>query len=127
MLYKKIIPLLIIVLGLTEIAYGQSLTPDSCIYYTPEQDIRCLKCLINEPKKDSIIVKQSAIIQNLKKEVVNYTEQINTLDTLVAQKNNQINTVSLKLEKVKKRNKTNLISGLSIGSIGVFLLQLLLN
>ena len=44
----------IIVISTQGIVLGQSSTQDS-IFYTENQDKRCLECLINAPKKDSII------------------------------------------------------------------------
>ena len=47
------------------ILYGQLLTPvdTSGVWYTDKQDVKCLICLVNEPKKDSIIMEQSNFIQ----------------------------------------------------------------
>jgi len=44
---------------------AQSLIPvdSSGVWYTDKQDIRCLICLVNEPKKDSIILEQYNFIQ----------------------------------------------------------------
>lgn len=58
--FLKIALLFTILTGNIETVYGNHSTPpDSCICYTDIQDIRCLECLINAPKKDSIIATQS--------------------------------------------------------------------
>ena len=66
--------MLAIAAGPTGTALGQPSIPDSCICYTDKQDIRCLECLINEPKKDSTIsiqrshiVYQEGVIDDLSK------------------------------------------------------------
>ena len=63
-----IVLLFIIAVGHTEIAYGQpSLTDnDSWICYTDEMDKKALECLINTPKKDSLISNYSLQILNFK-------------------------------------------------------------
>lgn len=44
--------------------YAQSLTQDSTgVYYTAQQDKRCLECLINAPKKDTIIKDLKQVIK----------------------------------------------------------------
>ena len=52
--FLKIALLFTILTGPIEIVSAQPSTPDSCICYTDLQDIRCLECLINAPKRDSI-------------------------------------------------------------------------
>ncbi len=43
--------------------YAQSTIPDSCICYTDIQDMRCLECLINASKKDSLIAEHESFIK----------------------------------------------------------------
>lgn len=60
--FLKIALLFLMLIGSTEIVYGQQLTQDSCICYTDTQDKRCLECLVNKPKQDSIILAQKNYI-----------------------------------------------------------------
>ena len=64
------------------ILYGQSLTPvdTSGVWYTEKQDIRCLICLVNEPKKDSIILEHYNFIQFQDSTIIKLTE-LNTVKT----------------------------------------------
>ena len=73
----KTLLLSIILTGTTEIAFAQSLTQndtlncwcDSLIPYTDKQDKRCLECLINEPKKDSLISLHEVFIKEQSEEI----------------------------------------------------------
>lgn len=58
-----------VLIGAQGIVFGQSSIQDSCICYTDKQDKRCLECLINAPKKDSIINLQNEHISILNKKL----------------------------------------------------------
>lgn len=85
------------------ILYGQSLTPvdSSGVWYTDKQDIRCLICLVNEPKKDSIILEQTNFIEL----------QENTIVEL-----NELN----EKQKAKNKRKTTIFSSV-FGAGGIFI------
>ena len=70
--------------------YAQSSTPDSTgVYYTAQQDKRCLECLINAPKKDTII-------KDLKRVV--------SIDSVIIMKH-EANLIILRNENRQKENK----------------------
>ena len=58
MILKKIVLLFVVLLKLNGTLCGQSTiqSDTSGVWYTRKQDIRCLECLINEVKKDSLII-----------------------------------------------------------------------
>lgn len=84
------------------ILYAQSLTPvdSSGVWYTDKQDIRCLICLVNEPKKDSIILAQSNFIEFQDSTILELSD--------LNQK-----------QAVKSKRKTTIFSTIS-GVLGVF-------
>lgn len=89
------------------IAYGQSITQDS-IYYTIEQDKRCLECLINKSKKDTIIIKlekaldiDSVIIQKHELSIINLRTESKEKDS--------------KISKFKRQRKPAFIIGILLG------------
>ena len=63
-------------IGNIEIAYGQQLIHTDCkgIHYTDNQDKRALECLINTPKKDSLI-------DNLSLQIINFKEITSTIES----------------------------------------------
>jgi hypothetical protein len=66
MIKLTMILLSLIAVGHIETVLGQSLTPDSTgIYYTEDQDIKCLQCLVNVKKDSAIIEKQAEVIREL--------------------------------------------------------------
>jgi len=72
-------------------AFAQfSIHPDSCICYTDDQDKRCLECLINSSKKDSLLQNQKLQILNFKKVVLNSEEQKIILNNLILDKDKEI-------------------------------------
>lgn len=85
------------------ILYGQSLTPvdSSGVWYSDKQDILCLICLVNEPKKDSIISEQSNFIQFQDSTII------------------ELSDLNAKQKQKHKRNTIFLSSG--SGLLGVFL------
>ena len=102
--YLLIVLLFGILIGNTEIAYGQSSIHDrdSCICYTDNQDKRALECLINSPKKDSLISNLSLQLFNFRK-----------ID----------NKISLNLVRSRKMTKASLLGGLGIGLVCGILLS----
>lgn len=79
----------ILQLGVSVTALGQSSTQDSCICYTESQDIRCLECLINAPKKDAIIIDLKEILK---------------IDSTIIQ-NHELTVINLRTDNNKKDNK----------------------
>lgn len=74
--YLKTLLIFGILTGFTGTVYAQSSTLDSLkcdslgIFYTDKQDKRCLECLINEPKKDSLISLQEVFAAEQAEEIV---------------------------------------------------------
>jgi len=103
--FLRIALLFTILTGLIATVYGQPLIPDSCICYTDLQDMRCLECLINTPKKDSIIIEQTRFIE--------YQGTIITEN-------------AIQLKELERKKKRNLKIGLGIGGTGGFLIGIFL-
>ena len=106
--YLRIALLFTILIGITAIAYGQPSTPrDTCtgIHYTDAQDMRCLECLVNAPKKDSIVLEQKKFIE--------YQEGV-------------IKEAWKDRDKAKKKKKNSTIIGASIGAGGGIVLGILI-
>ena len=111
---KEILFIFILLLGQKGTVYAQYLTLDSCICYTEKQDVRCLECLINEPKKDNII-------KNLK-------EVVKT-DSIIIQKH-ELTVIKLRTDNKNKESKINklkgnriklFLSGLGFGLLSLFI------
>ena len=95
-----------ILIGTTETVYGQFITRDTTgIFYTDKQDMRCLECLVNAPKKDSIISTQYNFIQ--------------FQDTTIVKMN-------LDLVELQRKSKRNLKVGLAVGGVTGFFIRLFL-
>lgn len=105
MKYLKIQLLLVMLLVNIWTVSGQNTIRDS-VYYTHKQDVRCLICLVNEQRKDSIILEQSNFIEFQDSTIIELT-YLNATKT--------------------KRNKRNayIFGGGGFG-LGVFLTWLLL-
>lgn len=56
----------ILLLGAKETVCAQSIIQDSCICYTDRQDQNCLRCLMQEEKKDSIITIREVQVSELR-------------------------------------------------------------
>lgn len=101
-------------LGKNVIVYDQSLIQDSCICYTEKQDIRCLECLINAPKKDTII-------KNLKKVVSIDSTIISKHELSIIKLRTDNKNQEVKIGKLEK-NRIRLFSiGLGLGLLTLFL------
>jgi len=83
---KKLIVFTSIGIALSGTAFAQStIRDDSTVVYTIEQDVRCLKCLISAPKKDSLIERykdlnsyKDTIIAGQINEIVTLNEELDT-------------------------------------------------
>jgi len=105
-----------IVVGSTETVLGQpSLTKDTCICYTDAMDIKAITCLINAPKKDSLINNYSLQIINFK-EVISKQEAQHILSTKeVDRLSKELNTTKLKLKVSKKLSTIGIPAAVIIG------------
>ena len=123
--YLLIVLLFGILIGNTEIAYGQSSIHDrdSCICYTDNQDKRALECLINSPKKDSLISNLSLQLFNFRKIDENLRTLIVDKDIQIVEKDKNINKISLNLVRSRKMTKASLLGGLGIGLVCGILLS----
>ena len=102
-------------IGKSGTASGMQLTlNDSCICYTDKQDKNCLECLINRPKKDSIIQIQALQIINFKDVVRNDIEQKALLMTQAEELKKSLNIANQKVDFWRKLSKY----GLPVGIIG---------
>ena len=116
--------LLLIVVGSTEIAYGQNcLDNDNLIHYTNEMDIKCLTCLKNTPKKDSLISNNTIQIFNLKTVLNNMTTiQVDNQQT-ISKLEDENQKINLHLVRAKRNTKIFGVGGLVVGVVGVLLLK----
>lgn len=109
--------------GLIETAYGQScLDNDSLIHYTDEMDKSCLECLINKPKKDSLISNLSLQLIHLKNSIIIKDTLVSNLRTSNEQKEFKINKLTLSNDKTKRMAKFGTIGGVCAGVVGTILL-----
>ena len=116
-----IVLLFLTVVGRTEIVLEDTyLINDSCICYDDDMDKKCLECLINVAKKDSLISNQSLQIFNFTKVVFNNEVVITDLKKDNEHKRTEI--IDLKL-KLSNRNTIIKYGGLSsLAIIGVLIL-----
>lgn len=98
----KITVILILYLINSWTAFGQICS--DCVEITREEQRTCIKCLINEPIKDSIIISKDSIIV-IQREFIESSEvYIETLDSRLAE--------SIKdFEKMKKKRKRAFVFG----------------
>ncbi len=112
------------VVGFTETVLGQSLIHPDCegIHYTDEQDKRCLECLINTVKKDSLN-------QNLQLQILNFKEVVRNDRELKLMLNNKVSVLEkdLNITRTKlKISKRLTMFGVPIALGGGFLIAVLL-
>jgi hypothetical protein len=90
-------------LGNIEIVLGQVLIHPDCkgIHYTDNQDKRCLECLVNKPKRDSLLINSKFKIDNLQLQISEFKEQKIIL-------NESISDLNKGWSKDKKRLKFSL-------------------
>lgn len=116
-----IVLLFLTVVGRTEIVLEDTyLINDSCICYNDSMDKKCLECLINSSKKDSLIFNQSLQIFNFTKVVFNNEVVIADLKKDNEHKRTEIIDLKLKLFNRNNIIKYGGISSLAI--IGVLIL-----
>mgnify|MGYP003653457246 CR=1 FL=1 len=109
---------------LPEIVLGSTITlnNDSCICYTTSQDKRCLECLINTVKKDSLN-------QNLQLQILNFKEVVSNDRELKLMLNNKVSVLEkdLNITRTKlKISKRLTMFGVPIALGGGFLIAVLL-
>ena len=114
-----------IVVGNTEILYGQSsLTKkDSCICYTDTMDKKALECLINSPKKDSLISNYGLQIYNFKSVTANQSIMITDLEKVNQEKDENIVKLNLHLLRSRRLVKISGLGGLGLGILGTIFLM----
>lgn len=105
------------------IVYGQFSTRDNkiekdSIFYTDKQDARCLQCLDNEVKKDTILNAQKRNIERLKESL-----KIKNEEVLYFKKELEVETkiskdLSLDLSDCLKSKKRGVIISFSVGLVG---------
>ena len=116
MIKLTMILLSLIAVGHIETVLGQSLTPDSTgIYYTEDQDIKCLQCLVNVKKDSAIIEKQAEVIRELagQKELYELQDSLKQERIEGLEKDNG----NLKGDLVKARNSGR-IKAFTFGCLG---------
>ena len=119
-----IVLLFMIVVGNTEIAYGQSSLPTdtNCICYTDEMDKRALECLINAPRKDSLISNYSLQIVNFKDIISNKDVILTDLKSENSRKDEENQKLNLHLNRSKRNTKVFGVGGLCAGFVGCLLI-----
>lgn len=118
-----IVLLFTVVVGRTETACAQSSLNDSCICYTDDMDKKCLECLVNKPRKDSLIYNYSLQIINFKTVVANNKTIIADLENKSLEDNKKIQKQSLALKRTRRMVKIGFFGGLAGGLIGGLLLS----
>lgn len=108
-----------------EILFGQSLIHPECkgIHYTDKQDKKCLECILNDSKKDSLINNLSIRLSNLNEAGTNCESQKTILNNLI-----ELHSKSL----VKANRKVRILGyvikvGIPVSIIGGFYLATSLN
>ena len=119
-----IVLLFIIVVGRIEIVLGQpSLTnTDSCICYTDAMDKKALECLVNAPKKDSLISNYGLQILNFKTIVANQETILGDNEITIQKLNDENQKINLRLVSAVRNVKFFGVGGLVVGVIGTVLL-----
>jgi hypothetical protein len=113
-----------IVAGLTETAYGQSSLPidTNCICYTDAMDKKALECLVNAPKKDSLISNYSLQIANFKSIVINQGILVSSLEADNLSKTEENQKLNLHLERSKRTTKIFGVGGVCVGFVGCLMI-----
>jgi hypothetical protein len=86
-------------------------------------DKKALECLINSPKKDSLISNLSLQIFNFKKIEKNQSSLIKDKDIQIIEKDKNIEKISLHLKRSRNTTKVGLVGGLGVGLICGILLS----
>jgi hypothetical protein len=96
-------------LALNATASAQLSIPDSCICYTDAQDIRCLECLVNAPKR-------AAQLENAQDQLSLRLAELELAGELIAEQTEVIADQQAKIADLerKTRNRTRLIGGLLV-------------
>ena len=117
---------LILFIFISQLAFGQSslIKKDSCICYTDNMDKKALECLINSPKKDSLISNYGLQIVNFRSVVTNQGVIISDLEKVNLEKDKDIVKLNLHLSRSRRLVKITGLAGVGIGVIGtVFLMK----
>lgn len=114
-----------IVVASTEIVSAQSsLTKkDSCICYTDAMDKKALECLINSPKKDSLISNYGLQIHNFKSVTANQSIMITDLENTNREKDENIVKLNLHLSRSRRLVKISGGVGFAVGVVGTIFLM----
>lgn len=92
---------------------AQSSIPDSCICYTDAQDIRCLECLVNAPKR-------AAQLENVQDQLSLRLAELELAGELVTEQAEVITEQQAKIAELdrKTQNRTRIIFGL-LAALGI--------
>lgn len=113
-----------IVVGNLEIVSGQNcLNNDTLIHYTDDMDKKALECLINAPKKDSLISNYSLQIFNLKSISIKKDVILNDNNQTISKLEDENHKINLHLVRAKRNIKVFGVGGLVVGVVGVLLLK----
>ena len=104
-----------LLLGMNGIVYGQSLTQDSCICYTDKQDLNCLRCLLSEVKKDSILSIREIQIKAVRKD---YLDCVDIVEEL------RLESILKDEEIVKLKTHRKILLSISGGLVGLLVVVL---
>ena len=122
MRYLKIVLLFIIVVGLTETAFGQASFPDSCICYTDTMDKQAIECLINAPKKDTLISNLSIQINLLTKRIEGKDIILIDNGKSIEELTSENQKINLHLTQARRNTKIFGAAGFGIGVVATLLL-----
>lgn len=86
-------------------------------------DKKALECLINVPKKDSLISNYSLQIFNLKKITSNQSIILQDNDVTISKQEDELQKINLHLVRVKRNTKIFGVGGLVVGVVGVLLIK----
>lgn len=80
-------------------------------------DKRALECLINAPKKDSLISNLSLQINMFKDNTNKYKTLVNSLETTQLENQDKIQKLGLKTQRLKRTTKVTAIAGVLVGFV----------
>lgn len=106
-----------LLLGVNGIASETYLTlDDTCICYTDKQDLNCLRCLLSETKKDSLIAIRDIQVKEIRKD---YLQSVDIIEDL------RLEAILKDEEIVKLKTHRKILLSVSGGLIGLVVILFL--
>jgi hypothetical protein len=88
------------------------------VCYTDAQDTKCILCLLDAPKKDTIIQAQRRLITHRDSIIVGLDRSVAILTESNERKGAQLAVLSIDLGKCRKRRNRLLVVGIGGGLLG---------